>query len=62
TEYGRPLPVKYTYIADWYDIFFTYIQPVIDGKMSAADYVKQQQPKMQKLHDRALEQDQKSKK
>ncbi|MDN4617132.1 sugar ABC transporter substrate-binding protein [Paenibacillus sp. PsM32] len=62
TEYGRPLPGQYTYNAEWYDLFFTDIQPVIDGKMSAADYVKQEQPKMQKLLDRAVEQDQKSKK
>nr|WP_154984514.1 sugar ABC transporter substrate-binding protein [Paenibacillus xylanexedens] len=59
-DYGRALPGNYTYNAEWYDMFFTDIQPVLDGKMSAADYVKQQQPKMQKLLDKAVEQEKKS--
>ncbi|AOK92242.1 ABC transporter substrate-binding protein [Paenibacillus sp. SEL1] len=61
-DYGRSLPGNYTYNAEWYDIFFTDIQPVLDGKITAADYVKQEQPKMQKLLDKAVEQEKKSQK
>ena len=61
-DYGRALPGNYTYNAEWYDLFFTDIQPVLDGKITAADYVKQQQPKMQKLLDKAVEQEKKSQK
>lgn len=61
-DYGRALPANYTYNSEWYDLFFTDIQPVLDGKMTAADYVKQQQPKMQKLLDKAVEQENRSKK
>ncbi|MCE3199675.1 ABC transporter substrate-binding protein [Paenibacillus sonchi] len=61
-EYGRVLPGHYTYNAEWYNLFFTDIQPVIDGKITAADYVKAEQPKMQKLLDKAIEQEEKSKK
>ncbi|MNU71227.1 Multiple sugar-binding protein precursor [compost metagenome] len=61
-DYGRPLPANFTYNSEWYDLFFTDIQPVLDGKISAADYVKQEQPKMQKLLDKAIEQENKSKK
>lgn len=53
-EYGRPLPGQYTYNAEWYDLFFTDLQPVLDGKITAADYVKQEQPKMQALLDQAV--------
>ncbi|MBB6670524.1 ABC transporter substrate-binding protein [Cohnella nanjingensis] len=60
-DYGRPLPGILTYNAEWYNLFFTDIQPVLDGKMTAADYVKQEQPKMQKLLDKAIEQEAKSK-
>jgi multiple sugar transport system substrate-binding protein len=61
-EYGRVLPGHYTYNAEWYNLFFTDVQPVIDGKITAAEYVKTQQPKMQKLLDKAIEQEEKSKK
>ncbi|KAA9005420.1 sugar ABC transporter substrate-binding protein [Paenibacillus spiritus] len=61
-EYGRSLPGNYTYNTEWYDLFFTDIQPVLDGKVTAADYVKSEQPKMQKLLDKAIAQEQKSKK
>ncbi|ULO06137.1 sugar ABC transporter substrate-binding protein [Paenibacillus sp. 19GGS1-52] len=61
-DYGRVLPGHYTYNAEWYNLFFTDIQPVIDGKVTAADYVKSEQPKMQKLLDKAIEQEEKSKK
>lgn len=61
-DYGRVLPAHYTYNAEWYNLFFTDIQPVIDGKVTAADYVKSEQPKMQKLLDKAIEQEEKSKK
>ncbi|MDQ0903722.1 sugar ABC transporter substrate-binding protein [Paenibacillus sp. V4I7] len=61
-DYGRAIPNTLTYNAEWHQLFFTDIQPVIDGKVTAADYVKGQQPKMQKLLDKAIEQEQKSKK
>lgn len=61
-DYGKPMPANATYNAEWYNLFFTDIQPVLDGKITAADYVKEQQPKMQKLLDKALEQERKSKK
>ncbi|WP_127534195.1 ABC transporter substrate-binding protein [Paenibacillus kobensis] len=54
-EYGRPIPGILTYNAEWYNLFFTDIQPVLDGKITAADYVKEEQPKMQKLLDKAIE-------
>ena len=60
-EYGRVLPGHYTWTSEWYDLFFTDIQPVLDGKITAADYVKQEQPKMQKLLDKAIEQEEKAK-
>jgi multiple sugar transport system substrate-binding protein len=61
-DYGRVLPGHYTYNAEWYNLFFTDIQPVIDGKITAEQYVKEEQPKMQKLLDKAIEQEKKSKK
>ncbi|GIP54470.1 MULTISPECIES: ABC transporter substrate-binding protein [Paenibacillus] len=60
-EYGRVLPGHYTWTSEWYDLFFTDIQPVLDGKITAADYVKQEQPKMQKLLDKAIEAEEKAK-
>ena len=59
-DYGRGLPGNYTYNEEWYQLFFTDIQPVMDGKVTAADYVKQEQPKMQKLLDKAIEQEKKT--
>lgn len=48
---GRAMPAAFTYGAQWYDEFFTGIQPVLDGKQTAADYVKEVQPRMQALLD-----------
>ncbi|WP_078550397.1 ABC transporter substrate-binding protein [Litchfieldia alkalitelluris] len=56
-DYGRGFPAEKTYTAEWYDEFFKNIQPVMDGKMTAAEYVKEAQPKMQKLLDAAIEQE-----
>ncbi|WP_040949699.1 ABC transporter substrate-binding protein [Gorillibacterium massiliense] len=61
-DYGRAIPGTLTYNAEWYNLFFTDIQPVLDGKKTAADWAKDEQPKMQKLLDNALEQEKKSKK
>nr|WP_183597288.1 sugar ABC transporter substrate-binding protein [Paenibacillus phyllosphaerae] len=61
-DYGRSLPGERTYNAEWYNLFFTDIQPVLDGKVTAAEYVKSEQPKMQKLLDKANEAEEKSKK
>ena len=52
-DYGRPLPANDTYSSEWYDEFWKNIQPVLDGKVTAADYVKKEQPVMQKLLDKA---------
>ena len=56
-DYGRGFPAESTYTGEWYDEFFKNIQPVLDGKMTAAEYVKEAQPKMQKLLDAAIEQE-----
>jgi multiple sugar transport system substrate-binding protein len=56
TTYGRKMPSEYTYTSAWYDEFFTDLQPVLDGKITAAAYCKQEQPKMQKLLDDSYKQ------
>jgi multiple sugar transport system substrate-binding protein len=56
-DYGRGFPAEKTYTAEWYDEFFKNIQPVLDGKTSVEDYVKKEQPKMQKLLDAAIAQE-----
>jgi multiple sugar transport system substrate-binding protein len=61
SEYGRDLPTNFTYTGEWYDEFFKNIQPVIDGKMTAKEYVKKAQPKMQKLLDKSIEQEKQAK-
>lgn len=53
-DYGRALPANNTYSAQWYDEFFVNIQPVLDGDQTAAEYVKEVQPKMQVLLDEAI--------
>ncbi|WP_308428553.1 ABC transporter substrate-binding protein [Mycetocola manganoxydans] len=55
-DYGRGLPANNTYNSEWYDELFTNIQPVIDGKQTAAEYLKQAQPKMQAFLDAANQQ------
>lgn len=52
-DYGRALPANKTYSAEWYDELYTNIQPVLDGKVTAAEYLKQAQPKMQAYLDEA---------
>ncbi|MFC4137731.1 MULTISPECIES: sugar ABC transporter substrate-binding protein [unclassified Microbacterium] len=52
-DYGRALPANTTYSAEWYDELFKNIQPVLDGKQTAADYLKDVQPRMQELLDKA---------
>lgn len=59
-DYGKNLPAAETYTSQWYDEFFINIQPVIDGKETAADYVKEVQPKMQSLLDESIKQHEKS--
>jgi multiple sugar transport system substrate-binding protein len=59
-ENGRSFPGEFTYTSEWYDEFFKNIQPVLDGKKTAAQYVKEEQPKMQKLLDAAIEQEKQS--
>jgi multiple sugar transport system substrate-binding protein len=52
-EYGRALPAARTWSGEWYDEFFVGIQPVIDGKQTAEDYLAEVQPRMQEKLDRA---------
>lgn len=60
-DYGRALPANNTYNAEWYDYFFTNVQPVLDGDKTAAEYVKEVQPKMQEYLDNAIELENQSK-
>lgn len=60
-DYGRPMPAAWTYNAEWYDEFFINIQPVLDGEQTAADYVKEVQPRMQEKLDSAIQQQQTAK-
>lgn len=53
-DYGRAMPAAYTYGAEWYDELWTNIQPVIDGKETAAAYLAETQPKMQALLDESI--------
>lgn len=55
-DYGRALPGGNTYNAEWYDELFTNIQPVLDGKQTAKDYLKEAQPRMQQFLDAANQQ------
>ena len=50
---GRALPANNTYSAEWYDELWKNIQPVLDGKQSAKDYLDEVQPRMQQLLDKA---------
>ncbi|MFE6735082.1 ABC transporter substrate-binding protein [Microbacterium sp. NPDC057650] len=52
-DYGRALPANTTYSAEWYDELWKNIQPVLDGKQTAKDYLKEVQPRMQQLLDKA---------
>ena len=52
-DYGRAMPASFTYGAEWYDELYTNIQPVLDGKQTAADYLTKEQPKMQALLDQS---------
>lgn len=60
-DYGRDLPTNFTYTGEWYDEFFKNIQPVIDGKKTAKEYVKKAQPKMQELLEKSIKQEEQSK-
>jgi multiple sugar transport system substrate-binding protein len=61
-DYGRNWPAEYTYTGEWYDEFYKNIQPVLDGKKTAAQFVKEEQPKMQKLLDASIQQEKQSQK
>lgn len=52
-DYGRALPANNTYSAEWYDELFKNIQPVLDGEMTAQEYLDEVQPRMQELLDKA---------
>ncbi|GAA5206358.1 ABC transporter substrate-binding protein [Microbacterium kyungheense] len=52
-DYGRALPANTTYSPEWYDELYKNIQTVLDGKETAADYLKEVQPRMQEMLDKA---------
>jgi len=52
-DYGRALPANTTYDAEWYNELWTNIQPVLDGQKTAAEYLKEAQPRMQAFLDNA---------
>ena len=52
-DYGRALPAATTWSGEWYDEFWTGIQPVLDGKKTAAEYCMEVQPRMQAKLDQA---------
>ncbi len=52
---GRPWPYNNTYNRVWYDDFFLSIAKVLDGDMTAEEYCKTVEPKMQKNLDKALQ-------
>ncbi|MFE5290999.1 ABC transporter substrate-binding protein [Isoptericola sp. NPDC056618] len=52
-DYGREMPASFTYGAEWYDELWVGIQPVLDGKQKAADYLAEVQPRMQELLDQS---------
>lgn len=52
-DYGREMPASFTYGAEWYDELWVGIQPVLDGKQEAADYLAEVQPRMQELLDQS---------
>jgi multiple sugar transport system substrate-binding protein len=53
-DYGRAMPAAVTYGAEWYDELWINIQPVLDGKQTAADYLEETQPRMQALLDESI--------
>jgi len=55
-DYGREMPASFTYGAEWYDELWVGIQPVLDGKQTAADYLAEVQPRMQELLDQSNDQ------
>ncbi|WP_046176101.1 ABC transporter substrate-binding protein [Domibacillus indicus] len=61
-DYGRSHSTDFTYNGEWLDYFFANVQPVLDGKKTAAEYTKEVQPKMQELLDKAVKQEEQSKK
>lgn len=52
-DYGREMPASFTYGAEWYDELWVGIQPVLDGKQTAAEYLAEVQPRMQELLDQS---------
>ncbi|MBP2435741.1 ABC transporter substrate-binding protein [Microbacterium amylolyticum] len=53
TQYGRALPPATTSDAEWYDELWRNIDPVLDGDMTAEEYLTDVKPRMQELLDRA---------
>ncbi|WP_199912569.1 MULTISPECIES: sugar ABC transporter substrate-binding protein [unclassified Actinomyces] len=52
---GHALPGAVTWSPEWYDEFFTNIQPVLDGDKTASEYCAEVQPVMQAKLDAAVE-------
>lgn len=55
-KYGRPAAAESTFNGDWIGEFWGSWDNVNNGKMTAAQYCKEEQPKMQKLLDKAIAQ------
>lgn len=55
-DYGRALPGAMTYTQEWYDEFFINIQPVLDGDMTAEEYLEQIEPRMQGFLEQSIQQ------
>jgi multiple sugar transport system substrate-binding protein len=53
-KYGHRPSTEYTYNSEWLAEFNTNLTKVTNGKMTAAEYCKEEQPKMQVLLDKAL--------
>lgn len=60
-DYGRALPGAKTYTSEWYDELFINIQPVLDGDITAAEYLEQIEPRMQEFLDQSIQQHEVSK-
>lgn len=60
-EYGRALPGAKTYTSEWYDELFINIQPVLDGDITAEEYLEDIEPRMQNFLDQSIQQHEQSK-
>ncbi|MEE1650327.1 sugar ABC transporter substrate-binding protein [Brachybacterium sp. J144] len=55
-DYGRFVPDMLTYTPEWLNAFHTNLQPVLEGRRGAAEYLAETQPVMQQFLDTGHEQ------